>query len=128
MAEPVWVRDDVVLAVHRRQIAEHGGDEGVRDTGLLESALNRPRHLYHFAVPKPTLAALAARYAHGIARNHPFIDGNKRTALVICRLFLKLNGADLAASQEEKYRTFLALAAGTLTEDDLTRWIAGHLA
>ena len=71
---------------------------------------------------------MAARYAHGIARNHPFIDGNKRTAPVVCRLFLKLNGADIAASQEEKYRTFLALAASTLTEDALTQWIAGHLA
>jgi len=128
MFEPVWVRDDVARAVHRRQIAEHGGGDGVRDAGLLDSALNKPKNLYHYSDPKPELAAMAASYAYGIARNHPFIDGNKRTAFVVCRLFLKLNGADIAASQEEKYSTFLALSAGDLTEEALAQWITEHLA
>lgn len=127
MTEPVWVREDVALAIHRRQIAEHGGGDGVRDAGLLASALNKPQNLFHYGEPKPTLAAMAASYAYGIARNHPFVDGNKRSAFVVCRLFLKLNDADIAASQEEKYSTFLALAAGDLSEDALAQWIAEHL-
>lgn len=128
MVEPLWVHEDVALAVHRRQIAEHGGGDGVRDAGLLESALNKPKNLFHYSDPKPTLAAMAASYAYGIALNHPFVDGNKRTAFVVCRLFLKLNGADMVAPQEEKYSTFLALAAGELSEEALAQWIAEHLA
>lgn len=127
MSEPVWIKDDVVLAIHRRQLAEHGGGEGVRDSGLLDSALNKPKNLYHYNNPEPGLAALAASYAYGIARNHPFIDGNKRTAFVVCRLFLKLNGANLTASQEEKYNTFLKLAAGDLSEQELASWITLYL-
>lgn len=131
MSEPaagvVWVREDVVRAVHLRQLAEHGGGEGVRDEGLLRSALARPRNLLAYGDPPPDLAALAASYAYGIARNHPFVDGNKRTALVVCRLFLLLNGADLTAPQEEKYSTFLRLAAGELTEDELALWLREHL-
>jgi death on curing protein len=126
MKEPVWVRDDVVLAVHRRQLAEHGGSEGIRDPGLLDSALARPKN--HLAyTDEPDLALLAASYAWGLARNHPFVDGNKRTAYVVCRTFLKLNGRDLDAPQEEKYLTFLRLAEGRLTEQDLAGWIRDHL-
>ena len=127
MSEPIWIKDDVVLAIHRRQLSEHGGGDGVRDSGLLDSALNKPKNLYHYKNPKPDLAALAASYAYGIARNHPFIDGNKRTAFVVCRLFLKLNGVNLTASQEEKYNIFLRLAAGGLSEQELTNWISHYL-
>ena len=127
MSEPIWIKDDVVLAIHRRQLSEHGGGDGVRDSGLLDSALNKPKNLYHYNNPEPDLAALAASYAYGIARNHPFIDGNKRTAFVVCRLFLKLNGASLTASQEEKYNIFLKLAAGDLSEQELANWITRYL-
>lgn len=130
MTEPVsvvWVREDVVLALHLRQLAEHGGGEGVRDEGLLRSALARPQNLLAYGDPPPDLASLAAAYAYGIARNHPFVDGNKRTALVVARLFLLLNGVNLVATQEEKYLTFVKLAAGELSEEELTNWIRVHL-
>ena len=123
----VWVREDVVLAVHLRQLAEHGGGEGIRDEGLLQSALARPQNLLAYGDPPPDLASLAAAYAYGIARNHPFIDGNKRMALIVARLFLLLNGIDLVATQEEKYSTFLALAAGELSEEDVANWVRAHL-
>jgi len=125
--EPLWIRDDVVIAIHRRQLAEHGGGDGIRDAGLLESALNKPKNLYHYNDPKPDLAQIAASYAYGIARNHPFVDGNKRTAFVACRLFLKLNGTDINASQDDKYHTFLKLAAGDISETELADWISRHL-
>jgi death-on-curing protein len=124
--EPAWVRHDVVLAIHQRQLAEHGGRAGVRDHGLLASALARPRHKLAYSESAPDLAELAAAYAFGLIRNHPFIDGNKRTPLVVCRLFLLLNGADITASREEKYRTFFNLAAGALEEDELAAWIREH--
>ncbi|MCA1568334.1 MAG: type II toxin-antitoxin system death-on-curing family toxin [Acidobacteria bacterium] len=123
----VWVREDVVVAVHLRQLAEHGGSEGIRDEGLLRSALARPQNLLAYGAPTPDLASLAAAYAFGIAGNHPFVDGNKRTALVVARLFLLLNGANLAATQEEKYSIFLALAAGELSEEALAEWVRAHL-
>ena len=113
----------MVLAIHRRQIAEHGGLQGIRDAGLLESALSRPRNLLHYSESEPDLASLAASYAFGIARDHPFLDGNKRTSFVVCRTFLILNGRDLDATQEAKYRTFLALAEGKLSERELALWI-----
>jgi len=128
MREPVWVRDDVVLAIHRRQLAEHGGGEGIRDPGLLDSALSRPKNLLACSTEEPDLALLAAVYAWSLARNHPFVDGNKRTAYVVCRTFLRLNARDLDASQEEKYVTFLRLAEGRLTEQALAAWIREHLA
>jgi death-on-curing protein len=113
----------VVLAIHQRQTAEHGGLHGIRDAGLLESALLRPRNLLHYSESEPDLAWLAASYAFGIARDHPFLDGNKRTSFVVCRTFLILNGRDLDATQEEKYRTFLALAEGKISERELALWI-----
>ena len=127
MSEPVWIDSAVVLAIHRRQLAEHGGLDGTRDPGLLESALARPRNVFAYAEADPDFAALAAAYAFGIARNHPFIDGNKRTAFVVCRTFLILNGIDSSASRESKYSTFLALAAGELSEEELVAWIREHL-
>ena len=123
MAQIVWLLEETVIAIHHRQISEHGGKEGLRDEGLLASALARPQNFLAFAHPPPDLAALAAAYAFGIARDHPFVDGNKRTALVAARTFLLLNGVNLEANQDEKYLTFLQLAAGTLTEEQLTDWI-----
>jgi len=125
---PVWVRADVVEAIHQRQLAEHGGAEGVRDAGALTSALERPRKRLAYGNPPPDLAEMAAAYGFGIARNHPFVDGNKRTALIVMRLFLKLNGAELVATAEEKYNTIIALAAGDVTEADLATWLRAHLA
>lgn len=127
MNEPVWVLDELVPAIHQRQLAEHGGDTGVRDAGLLSSALARPQQLFAYGGPQVTIAQLAAAYAAGIAHNHPFVDGNKRTAFVVCMLFLRLNGLALDASQEEKYQTFLALAAGGLAESALAVWIEQHI-
>lgn len=127
MSEPIWLRDDVVRAVHRRQLAEHGGSEGVRDPGLLDSALARPKNLLAYSQDAPDLAALAATYAWGLARNHPFVDGNKRTAYVVCRTFLQLNGKDLEAPKEEKYLVFLRLAAGEVSEEELAAWLRDRL-
>lgn len=128
MAEPTWIRDDAVLAIHRRQLAEHGGSDGLRDAGLLESALARLKNLLAYSESEPDLSDLAAAYAFGLARNHPFVDGNKRTAFVVCRTFLILNGRDIDASQEDKYCTFLSLAEGTLGERELGEWVREHLA
>jgi death-on-curing protein len=122
----VWVRDDAVRPIHRRQLAEHGGADGIRDEGLLSSAMAHPRNHVAYSHPKPSLSTLAAAYAFGIARNHPFIDGNKRTAFVVCELFLALNGKSLQATQHEKYQTFLSLAAGEVSEEQLSHWIEAH--
>ncbi len=123
MAQIVWLLEETVIAIHQRQISEHGGSEGLRDEGLLASALARPQNVLAYAQPPPDLAVLAAAYAYGIARNHPFVDGNKRTALVVARTFLLLNGVNLEANLDEKYLTFLQLAQGTLTEEHLADWI-----
>ena len=123
MDQIVWLLEETAIAIHQRQISEHGGIEGLRDEGLLASALARPQNLLAYAQPRPDLAALAAAYAYGIARDHPFVDGNKRTALVAARTFLLLNGVNLEASQDEKYLTFLQLAQATVTEEQLADWI-----
>ena len=123
MAEIVWLLEETVIAIHQRQIAEHGGGEGLRDGGLLSSALARPQNLHAYGQPSPDLAALAAAYAYGLVRDHPFVDGNKRTALVATRTFLLLNSVKLDANQDEKVLTFLKLAEGSLLEDDLAEWI-----
>lgn len=120
----VWVRKEVVLAIHEEQLAEHGGQPGIRDLNLLLSALDRPRNLADYATAD--LAELAAAYAYGIACNHPFIDGNKRTALVTAELFLALNAHTLTASDENCVRTFYALANNTLTQEDLASWFRRH--
>ena len=117
-----WLRIDAVLAMHKRQIAEHGGDDGVRDIGLMESALARPQNIHAYE-PDADIARLAAALAFGIAKNHPFVDGNKRTSLVATRTFLVLNGFELNATPQDKYLTFLSLAEGTLSEEDLTTWL-----
>ncbi len=122
MNEPVWIILEAVYAIHKAQIAEHGGSDGVRDNGLLLSALARPINLFAYG-DNVDMAALAASYAFGIAKNHPFIDGNKRTALVAMRTFLAMNGCNFVASPEEKYTTILRLAEGDLDEDELANWI-----
>ncbi|MEO6361419.1 MAG: type II toxin-antitoxin system death-on-curing family toxin [Sphingomicrobium sp.] len=116
----VWVTVEVALAAHAEQIAEHGGGDGVRDQSLLESAMARPQNLAAYG--KPDAAALAAAYAFGIARNHPFVDGNKRTAAVVSETFLLLNGFDLTATDAEIVVAFLALAGGELSEEELGDW------
>ncbi len=126
VSKPIWIRDDVVIAIHQRQLAEHGGGTGIRDRGLLASALARPRNLLAYSEDEPDLAALAAAYASGIIKNHPFVDGNKRTGYVVCRTFLELNGHALEATREEKYVTFLRLAEGGLSEGELADWIRDH--
>jgi len=121
-----WISEETVLAIHRRQISEHGGKDGIRDQGLLQSALAKPQNNLAYG-EQVELADLAVAYGFGIAKNHPFVDGNKRTALVVMRTFLLLNGFDLKASQEEKYLTVMALASGTLSENELADWIRGRL-
>jgi death on curing protein len=127
MDDPIWIDEGLALAIHKRQLAEHGGLDGVRDPGLLQSALGRARHLCAYSDPTPPLAALAAAYAFGIARNHPFIDGNKRTAAVVCETFLELNGLSINASDDELYPVFLDLAAGSFTEDQLASWLGSRV-
>jgi len=117
-----WLRIDAVLSMHRRQLAEHGGSDGVRDVGLLESALARAQNIEAYE-PDADIARLAAAYAYGIAKNHPFVDGNKRTALVAMRTFLVLNGGRLDATPADKYLTFISLADGSLSEDELAEWL-----
>lgn len=123
----IWVEKQLALAIHDRQLAEHGGGSGVRDETLLESALARPQQLYAYGNPAPDLADLAATLAYGLAHNHPFVDGNKRTAYVIYRTFLVLNDADLIAEAEEKYLSILALAEGRLTLEEFAQWLRAHI-
>ena len=121
-----WVKLDTVLAMHKRQIAEHGGTDGIRDEGLLLSALARPENLLAYG-ENVDVAALAASYAFGIAKNHPFLDGNKRTAMVVAITFLNLNGSDFDAPSAETYIQFLGLAEGTVSEDKLASWFRERL-
>ena len=120
MTDWVWVKADVALAVHDRQLSEHGGATGVRDRGAFESALARPQNLAVYG--EPDAAALAAAYAFGIARNHAFVDGNKRTAWVLANIFLDLNDVALVFEPAEAIAIVLALAAGELSEGELADW------
>jgi death-on-curing protein len=120
----IWVDRSVVIAIHEAQIAEHGGSAGIRDADLLESALARPRNLQAYRTPD--CADLAAAYGFGIARNHPFIDGNKRTAFVVVELFLAVNGRQFDADDEECVMTMLAVAAGDIDESAFAAWIRAH--
>jgi death on curing protein len=124
----VWIGKPLALAIHDRQLAEHGGRPGVRDGKLLDSALARPQQLDAYGKPAPDLAALAASLAFGLARNHPFVDGNKRTTAVACETFLLLNGAILRAEDWELYPRYLGLAEGTLSEADFCTWLRQHIA
>ncbi len=125
MTEWKWIDKAILLAVHDRQIAEHGGGQGIRDEGLLESATNRPVNLAGYG--QPAAADLAAAYAFGIARNHPFVDGNKRTAWVAARLFLMVNAVEIAFDRADATVMMQQLAAGDLSEDEVARWFRDHI-
>lgn len=122
----IWVADSVVIAVHEAQLAEHGGIAGIRDEGLLSSALARPHNLAAYG-DDPDAASIAAAYAFGIARNHPFLDGNKRTAFVVMELFLNLNDWTLEADDTDCITTMMTLAAGDLSEERLAGWLRDHI-
>lgn len=124
--EPVWLLRSVVEAIHDEQLAEHGGGSGLRDAGLLDSALARPRNLAAYG--EPDMPALAAAYGFGIARNHAFVDGNKRTALVAVELFLELNGHALEADDAACVLVIEGLADGSVDEQAFAAWIRAHLA
>jgi death-on-curing protein len=118
-----WLTTADVLAIHDQLLAEHGGLDGIRDTTLLESALARPRQLSAYGEPKPDIAALAAAYAFGIAKNHAFVDGNKRTSAVVTEAFLRLNGLALTATDIEMVQTWSDLGAGLVTEPERIDWL-----
>ncbi len=122
----VWLDPRVVTIIHEEQLAEHGGGIGMRDAGLLESALAKPINLALYS--EPDIASLAAAYAVGIAKNHAFVDGNKRTAFVAMALFLSLNGAMLTANDADCVMTMLAVASGDMNEAELTDWIRRNIA
>jgi death-on-curing protein len=126
VADWIWVRQDVVFALHDEQIAEHGGLSGIRDAALVESALARPLNLAAYG--EPEAAELAAAYAFGLARNHPFADGNKRSAAVVALTFLLLNDVAFEITEAELVVMTMALAAGDLTEDEVARWFRDHIA
>lgn len=122
MREPVWLLPELVHAVHRMLLAEHGGLPGIRGAALLDAALARPRQKTAYE-PEASIFDLAASYSYGLARNHPFIDGNKRIALTVAAVFLELNGYTLEASEAEAVVLYQRLAAGTLAEDELANWM-----
>lgn len=126
MNEITWVLDEVVLAVHEEQLAVHGGLSGIRDRGILESALARPRNLAAYEACDD-VARLAAAYLYGITKNHGFVDGNKRTSLVMADLFLMLNGYELVSTPVENVLMVLSVADGTLSEEELTAWIRRNI-
>jgi death on curing protein len=121
----IWIKESVVFALHEEHLAEHGGATGIRDRGLLESALFRPQNLVNYG--NPDLAALAAAYGFGLVRNHPFIDGNKRTAFTVTELFLALNGQVLIADDPSCVITMLKLAEGSLSEIEFIDWIKANI-
>ena len=122
MRDPVWVDREDCLAVHEKLIERFGGLQGIRDEGLLDSALNKPLHVFNYG--KPTVFELAASYALGIVKNHPFLDGNKRTGFVAAALFIEANGFSFQATEEEAVLETLALAAGERAEADYAAWLA----
>jgi death-on-curing protein len=126
VTEPRWLALVHVLAIHSDQIQAHGGSLGLRERGLLESALERPRNRFHYE-PTSDLPSLAASYGFGIAKNHPFVDGNKRVAFQAMYLFLGLNGLRIDAFEEEVVATTLALASGDLDEPSLAAWLRDHV-
>lgn len=125
MREPRWLSVQVIVAIHSDQIREHGGRLGVRDKGLLESALDRPRNRFNYE-SESDLMALAAAYGLGIAKNHPFVDGNKRVAFQAMYVFLGINGVTITADEEEVVRMVLGLASGELSESELGVWLRDY--
>ena len=126
MAAIVWIDKHETVTIHAQQLANHGGSNGIRDEGMLESALARPINLLASSEEAPSLARLAAAYGFGIAKNHPFVDGNKRTALVVTFTFLLVNGLRVTAPKEERYFMFYDLAAGKLSEESLAQWLEAN--
>lgn len=123
-SEPLWMEMADVLAIHEKMLALFGGMAGLRDNGLLESALARPTHLFHYA--QPTLPELAAAYAAGVVRNHPFLDGNKRTGFVLAAAFLEINGCEFFAPEVEVVERTLALAARAIEETEYAAWLTAN--
>lgn len=123
MKDLEWIKIEVLTANHKELIAEHGGIEGIRDNGLLESACTAPQNMYHYKNPKPSICELAAKYAYSITRNHPFLDGNKRMAALACELFLSINECSLDVSDEDAYFAFKDLAAGEISEEKFAAWL-----
>ena len=126
MKEPFWIAERDALSIHARMLALHGGAQGLRDEGLLESALARPKQLFAYG-DSPGLVEMAAAYTAGIVQNHPFIDGNKRTGFVVGVLFLETNGARFTAPEEDATRAVLDLAAGILDEAGFVTWLSNHV-
>jgi death-on-curing protein len=126
MQEPLWMNVADAVIAHDLELAAHGGSAGFRDEGLLDSALARPKNIWAYAESAPLLPALAAAYAFGISSNHPFFDGNERTALVVSFAFLDVNGLEVTATQEDAYLTILGLAAGEISEAELAQWFTEH--
>lgn len=125
MKEPIWLNREDCLAIHEMMLAQHGGLAGLRDEGLLESALSKPRNL--FAYSSPALTEMAASYAAGIIRNHPFLDGNKRTGFMLAATFLEVNGMEFTATEESVIETTLALASGKLQQAAYAEWLSKNL-
>ena len=121
MKEPAWITREECLAIHEMMLAQHGGLAGVRDEGLLESALSKPQNLFAYA--KPPLVEMAASYASGVLLNHPFLEGNKRTGFMVAAVFLEVNGYEVTATEESVVENTLALAAGSLKEKDYAAWL-----
>jgi death-on-curing protein len=128
MQEPLWMDAADAVIAHDLELAAHGGPTGIRDQGLLESALARPKNMWAYEESSLSLPRLAAAYAFGISSNHPFVDGNKRTALVVSFAFLDVNGLEVTASQEDAFLTVLGLAAGEISEDQLVPWFERNAA
>lgn len=126
MKEPVWIRSDTVYAIHDSQLSQHGGSDGCRDAGLIESALARPRNLHAYN-EHATIPELAGAYCYGLAKNHGFVDGNKRVSAVVCELFLELNGFRFTADDAEWLQVMLTVADGSLGEPALAQWLAQHV-
>lgn len=122
---PRWLTRFILERVHEQQIREHGGEHGVRDKSLLQSALHRPKNTFAYE-PDTSLVELAADYAFGIAKNHPFVDGNKRTAFLAAFIFLEINGLTLEADESEVVAIVVALSSGDIGRDELASWLAEH--
>jgi len=121
--EPEWLLKEVVQSFHDQQLREHGGGHGMRDQSMLDSALNKPIQMWHYQEPKPDIPTLAGAYAFGLANNHPYVDGNKRTAAIACEVFLLLNGYGFTVGEAEKYPHYIALASGEHTQESFTIWL-----
>ena len=124
MRQPIWVLREVVLILHEQSLAQFGGSLGIRDEGMLDSALARPKNLFSYT--KPTLFELAASYGFGLVKNHPFVDGNKRTGFVVAVLFLELNGYRFDGTEADATVTTLGLAAGEISEEQYGSWLKSN--